>query len=843
MQRSNVNLRGKALRKLVFCFAAIVLPCSVFASAAGEPPLAVGEQSPVSATVEVADEIDFNRDIRPILSDKCFACHGPDAEHREAELRLDVREAATEDRGGYAAVVAGNADASEAIKRITAEEDYMRMPPEDSGKSLDADEIELLKKWIDGGANYDPPWAYVPPQQHGVPFVQDDSWPLSDIDRFILARIESEGLSPNAEADKITLIRRLSFDLTGLPPTPEEVDAFVGDASPHAYERLVDRLLASEHFGERMAIYWLDLVRFADTVGYHGDQDHNISPYRDWVIDAFNDNMPFDQFTREQLAGDLLPDTTTDQLIATGYNRLLQTSHEGGVQPKEYLAIYGADRVRNISAVWMGATLGCAQCHDHKYDPYTARDFYSMKAFFADIDDAHHLTHGADRIPTMRRPETKMLTRRERQHVAQLTEEIDRLMEQLHLLVDGDQSLAVQVSGEIRSLEAERQRVRESARMMMFTKTMQPRETRILPRGNWLDDSGEIVEPTVPAFLGDIPHAGDRATRLDLANWLTASGDAGVGGLTARVFANRYWYLFFGVGLAKDLQDFGGQGEPPEHPELLDHLALRYLESGWDTKSLVKDIVMSRAYRQTSNATKEQLAYDPENRLYARQSRYRLPAEMVRDSALAVSGLLVDEIGGGSVKPYQPAGYYRHLNFPPRKYQADRDMNQWRRGVYVHWQRQFLHPTFKALDAPSREECTAERPRSNTPLAALALLNDPTFLETASFLAASVLHNGCQKTPSEDGIDDEADDSLFNQRLDFMYRQVLSREPDEAERELLHELYLNCVGEYRDDLDAARKLTHVGIASRPDDLHPAQWAAWTTLGRAVMNCSEAITRN
>src|SRR5262245_42094523 len=460
-----------------------------------------------------------------------------------------------------------------------------------------------------------------------------------------------------------------------------------------------------------MATYWLDLVRYADTVGYHGDQDHHATPYRDYVIDAFNLNLPFDQFTREQLAGDLLPNPTTDQKIATCYNRLLQTSHEGGVQPKEYLAIYAADRVRNLSAVWMGATVGCAQCHDHKFDPYTSRDFYSLAAFFADVDEERHLRGGgSDTVPTKRPPEIPVHTKRERQRLADFDARIADLEKRP---ADDEQKK------QLAALTKQRDSLRKATRLVMVTQAVTPRTVRILPRGNWLDESGPVVDPAVPAFLGKLP-ADRRATRLDLANWLT-DAKAGAGGLTARVFVNRLWYLCFGVGLSKSLEDFGGQGEPPVYPELLDNLAVEFVESGWDVKHMVKLIVTSRSYRQASLESPALRDRDPENRLYARQGRWRLPAEMVRDNALAASGLLVVDVGGGVAKPYQPAGYYRHLNFPKREYVSDTDVRQWRRGVYVHWQRQYLHPMLRAFDAPVREECTAQRPRSNTPLAALVL--------------------------------------------------------------------------------------------------------------------------
>ncbi len=655
------------------------------------------------------DTVEYNRDIRPILSDKCFYCHGPDAKHREADLRLDDEKTAKD-----AVIVEGKPSESELVRRITSEDESERMPPEDSGKTLTAKEIERIKQWIAQGAKYQPYWAYVPPHQVPVPQVKNKKWSDYWIDRYLLARWEAEGLKPSPDADPVTLIRRLYFDLTGLPPTPEEVEKFIGDPSDKAYRELVDRLLASDHFGERMAVYWLDLVRYADTVGYHGDQDHNISPYRDYVIDAFNDNLAFNQFTREQLAGDLLPDATIDQKIASGYNRLLQTSHEGGVQPKEYLAIYAADRVRNVSNVWMGATVGCAQCHDHKFDPYTAKDFYSLAAFFADLDEAQHFKKGTNALPTSRPPEIKVLTKREREKMAFLEAQIASL-ESNTQQVTADEKLKNEK--QLAELKQQTEALRKSARLTMISVAIAPRTMRLLPRGNWLDDSGPIVHPAVPRFLPQ-PHGKDTPqTRLDLANWLCDT-ERGVGGLTARVFVNRMWYLLFGVGISRSLDDFGGQGEPPIHPELLDRLAIEFYKSGWDVKQIIKQIVHSRAYKQSSLETPAQFAQDPDNRFYARQSRYRLPAEFVRDNALSISGLLDPTIGGPSVKPYQPAGYYRHLNFPTRTYHAHTDSRQWRRGVYVHWQRQFLHPMLKAFDAPSREECVAGRPRSNTPLAA-----------------------------------------------------------------------------------------------------------------------------
>ncbi|MEX1039640.1 MAG: PSD1 and planctomycete cytochrome C domain-containing protein [Pirellulaceae bacterium] len=769
-------------------------------------------------TARASEKPDYNQEVRPILTENCFACHGPDPEHREADLRLDVGQHAHE----YA-IVPGDLDGSEAFQRIISDDADAQMPPPEFGKVLSAQQIDILRRWIEHGAEYEPYWAYVPPKRHPVPEVENEAWSQTEIDRFLLARMESKGFKPAPEADKVTLIRRLSFDLTGLPPTPEEVDDFLQDDSPTAYEKVVDRLLSSDRYGERMAVYWLDLVRFADTVGYHGDQEHNITPYRDYVLDALNDNLPFDQFTREQLAGDLLPESTIDQKIATGYNRMLQTTHEGGLQEKEYLAIYAADRVRNLSSVWMGATVGCAQCHTHKFDPYTIKDFYAMAVFFADVDEAQHFRLGSNALPTKRPPEIPVHTRREREQIAKLEAQISEAKQEIEAQgEDANPELVAQR----KQLEKELETLKNATRVTMVTESIEPREMRVLPRGDWLDDSGEVVTAAIPEFMGVLETEGKRATRLDLANWLTDPQE-GVGGLTARVFVNRLWYLLYGVGLSKSLDDFGGQGEPPVHPELLDHLAIDFYESGWDIKQMVKQMVMTAAYRQSSDTTAEIRGEDPLNRFYTHQSRHRLPAEMIRDNALATSGLLNLAYGGPSVKPYQPDGYYRHLNFPTRTYKSSEDEQQWRRGVYVHWQRQFLHPTLKAFDAPSREECTAERPRSNTPLAALALLNDPSFVEAARAFASRILLEG--------GDTDEA-------RIRFAYKAALSRPLEPDELEVLVEVLTENREKFRAHPEEAAKLLEVGIASREQQLDAAELAAWTQVARVIFNLDEFIAR-
>jgi hypothetical protein len=767
--------------------------------------------------VSAGEEIDFNRHIRPILSENCFSCHGPDSATREADLRLDREEAALADRGGYAAIVPGDPEASEFLRRIKSTDEFEQMPPVDSGKKLKPAEIELLTRWILEGAKWSPAWSYVAPKRHEVPAVINKSHVRNWIDNFVVARLEHEEIDPTEPADPVTLVRRLHFDLVGLPPKPEVVDAFVANPSDAAYEKLVDELLASPHFGERMAMMWLDLVRFADTVGYHGDQTHNIWPYRDYVIHAFNTNLPFDQFTREQLAGDLLPDCTEDQLIASGYNRLLQTSHEGGVQLKEYRAIYLADRVRNVSQVWMGATVGCAQCHDHKYDPYTARDFYSLGAFFADIEDERHLVddRGLNALPSPRYPEKEVLSAYQRDKLVELDRRIDIATR------EGDEQ-------SLKDLRDQRDKLAKQKALTMISHSIEPREVRVQARGDWQDESGEIVEPAVPAFLGKARPDDARASRLDLANWFTDS-ERGIGGLTARVMVNRYWALMFGEGLARVLDDFGGQGEPPSHPELLDNLAGEFVESGWDTKHVLKIIVMSATYRQSSQADAATIEHDPLNVLLARQNRFRVPAESVRDALLSVSGLIDLTVGGPSVRPYQPPKHYRYLNFPKREYEQSQGSDQWRRGVYMHWQRTFLHPMLKAFDASTREECTAKRPRSNTALSALVLLNDHNSVGAARAFATRILTE--QSVASDAG------------RIDFAFHEAVSRLPNDMQRQVISELLRSSREVYVSDPEAAKTFLAIGMSPVDADLPRDELAAWTSVSRAILNMSETTTRN
>jgi len=761
--------------------------------------------------------ISYNRDVRPILSNSCFACHGPDAAAREARLRLDERQSAVENRGGYFAIDPGNAQESEVMWRLRHDDPDEIMPPPDSGKTITPEQIEIIARWIDSGAKYEPHWSYVPPKRVDLP-VTRQRWSSHPIDRFVLRRLENNGLEPAPEAEAIRLVRRVYFDLTGLPPTPKEVDAFLAEPETTRYEALVTRLTESSHYGERMALEWLDVVRFADTNGYHSDDYRDMHPYRDYVIDAFNANKPYDTFTIEQIAGDLLPTPTKEQIVAAGYNRLNQITSEGGAQPKEYLAKYMADRVRNLGSVWMGATLGCAECHDHKYDPFTARDFYRFGAFFADIEEVGKYEHGKNNYaPFMRFP-----TDEHDATLAEFERELDKIKK-------NEPQTARDRTIQRRKIEDLQEKI--DAFLMtvpssLITKAVEPREVRVLPRGNWMDDSGEIVTAGTPGFLPPLNAEGDRATRLDLARWIVDERNP----LTARTFVNRLWAQFFGTGLSPVLDDLGRQGQWPTHPDLLDWLAVEFMESDWDIKHMVRLILTSKTYRQSTQRSPKALERDPTNRLLAGQNPRRLPAELVRDNALAISGLLNRDIGGPSVRPYQPEGYYKDTYKSvgvPHTYEPSTGDDQYRRGMYTFWKRTFLHPSLLAFDAPTREECTAGRTVSNTPQQALVLLNNPSFTEAARVFATRVL----DEAPSETGA-----------RFAYATRLALSREATEREVRLLWKLLDSQHAHYRSAPEHAQALVSIGFRPPPDHIDPVELAAWTQVCRALLNTHETITR-
>ncbi len=1047
-------------------------------------------------------KVEFNRDVRAILSDKCFHCHGPDKSHRKSGLRLDVREDALKPaKSGDIAIVPGKPDESQLVARIFSEDKDEVMPPPEEHKTLTAAQKETLKRWIAEGAEYQQHWAYITPKRPAVPGIADrglriadwekrdatrgaelrkrlgeiEKWPRNPIDAFVLDRLLQQGLAPSPEAAPTTLARRIHLDLLGIPPTPEQVKAFTaesirrggggdsrgtedGRANPQSAIR---NLLSSPHFGERMAVPWLDAVRFADTVGFHGDQRLNVFPYRDYVIAAFNANKPFDQFTIEQLAGDLLPKPTQEQLIATGFNRLNMVTREGGAQPGEYLTKYSGDRVRTVSSAWLGSSMGCAECHDHKFDPFLARDFYSMSAFFADVkqwgvyqdydytpnpdlrgwsndhpfppeievenaalklrqetlatrivqlvekldagqksafskwrEDALAQLKGApsgwlaltptggtqqpatpkktakpkpaaepaavpefqiadeNRVVFAAGPGTKSsiefqpaagwlaavriellpdeshggkilrgnaksaalkvaftsrksgttaatnlaMRQADADHAlpryyngfAQLgiggawsianasapataawlldapiriavgdtlsVQIDDNLASSLRVAISplaapearGDWASLVKIAqsdspaaralwlastaadkaryAELKTLAQRIAECRNGRAMTLVTKAVaEPMPIRVLARGNWQDDTGEIVKPAPPGFLTPpVDAETKRLTRLDLAKWLVAPENP----LTARVFMNRLWKQFFGNALSAQVNDLGAQGEWPTHPELLDWLAVEFRESGWNVKHMVELIVSSAAYRQDSNLRRELREADPENRLLASQNPRRLEAEFVRDNALSIAGLLNLEIGGPSALPYQPAAYYENLQFPDREYAADKDERQYRRGLYTHWQRTFLHPMLANFDAPSREETACSRTVANTPQQALTLLGDPTFVEAARAFATKLL-----AAPSNDD----------RERIASAFQQALARAPREKEAHSLAAFLATQREHFQANPDDAKKLLRVGLTPAKT-ANEAELAAWTSLCRVMLNLHETITR-
>ncbi|MGE3806749.1 MAG: PSD1 and planctomycete cytochrome C domain-containing protein [Gemmataceae bacterium] len=1009
-----------------------------------------------STPAEAEEKVSFNRDIRPILADNCFRCHGPDARARTSGLRLDTREGALEPRKRKpAAVLPGKADDSMLFQRIITADPKKVMPPPETDKHLTVKQRELIKRWIEQGAEYQGHWAFIKPERPALPAVKNSAWVRNPIDRFVLARLEAEGLKPSAEADKITLIRRATLDLTGLPPTPAEVDAFLKDTAPDAYEKMVDRLLASKRFGEHMARYWLDLARYGDTHGLHFDNERALWKYREWVIRAYNENKPFSEFAVEQLAGDLLPNATVDQRIATGFNRCNVTTNEGGSISEEVLVRYAVDRTETMGTVFMGLTLGCAVCHDHKFDPIGQKEFYQLFAFFnsaADsamdgntlapppilrlpspeqekqakaieeqiklarqkitdtlaqttyaepasvppsngeprefvwIDDdtpagvqrhgdwnfvaapapvlsgktsmvrsaegitqhfftgakkplkvgagdklfahvfldpknppaevmlqfndgtwEHRATWGKDVIPwgtagspsrfaAGQLPETGKWVRLEveaakvglapgalingwafTQHGG--TAHWDKAgivtrnpqdgggfeslaawekfeKAQTKSTVPGDVRNAIKVAPdkrndqqkkqildyflvnvypktkpvfaplqkEIELLEKQKKDLDNSIPLtMVMAELPNPRETHLLIRGQY-DKKGDKVERNVPEVFPPLPKEAP-VNRLGLARWLIDPNHP----LTSRVAVNRYWQQYFGLGLVKTSEDFGIQGEWPSHPDLLDWLAVEFIESGWNIKKLQRLIVTSAAYRQSSVVTPELVKRDPDNVLLARGPRFRLDAEVVRDAALYTAGLLVEEIGGRSVKPYQPEGIWEAIGFNgsnTRDYKRDKGEDLYRRSLYTFWKRTAPPPSLMAFDAPSRETCVARRARTNTPLQALALMNDTQYVEASRMLAERMIAAG--KTPAE--------------RLSSGFKLATARQPSEAELKVLLLQYELHHKHYEANKPAAEKLLSIGETKRNAALDPIDHAAYTMVANLILNLDETITK-
>jgi hypothetical protein len=716
------------------------------------------------------------------------------------------------------------------------------MPPPEENKPLSAADKELLAKWIAEGAKYQTHWAFARPRRPELPAVEQSEWPRGAIDAFVLARLDREGLQPAREADKPTLVRRLALDLTGLPPTLAEVEAFLAEERPDALERLVDRLLASPRYGERMAVDWLDAARYADTHGYHIDSGRDMTRWREYVIDSFNRNLPYDRFTVEQIAGDLLPETgdreqDLRQKLASGFNRNHMINFEGGAIPQEYLNAYIIDRVNTTGTVFLGLTVGCTQCHDHKFDPLSQREFYQLYAFFNNLPE-----NGLDGRTGNAPPMLRFPTRAQQEQLDELAAEIKAV--EVKIGGGGESSGPTPSDEETKQLKAElaalkKQQTDLEAKVpssMVMQEKPEPGETFVLLRGAY-DKPGDKVAAEVPAFLPPLPEDAPK-NRLGLARWLVSPENP----LTARVTVNRHWQMFFGTGLVRTAEDFGSQGELPSHPELLDWLAAEIQETGdrgqetagWDVKRLMRRFVTSATYRQTSVVTPTLLAKDPDNRLLARGPRFRLQAEFVRDQALFHSGLLDSRIGGHSVSPYQPPGLWEELmsradgdKWTAQKYTQSHGVDLYRRTMYTFWKRTCPPPTLATLDAPDRETCVVRRSRTNTPLQALVLMNDPTYVEAARKFAERVLREG---------------GTTLEERLSIAFRSVLARPPAVAEIALLRGVYAEQLERFRRSPDAARGLLGIGEAPTDEQLDRAEIAAWTMVISAILNTDEALTK-
>lgn len=774
-----------------------------------------------SASGVVAEESDkpvsYDRDIRPLLSNRCFSCHGPDAHSRAADLRLDKPDG-PEGAVGFV-IEPGYVEDSELWTRIISEDESDMMPPPESHlEPFDEAERDLIRRWIESGAKYEGFWAFEPPVKAALPAVEQPKLSSAPIDKFVAAQLESEGRSPQSSADARTLIRRVTFDLIGLPPTREEIAQFETDyaANPDtAWEALVDGLLARPQFGEHVGRYWLDLVRFADSNGMHKDFYRNHVAYRDWVIRAFNENLGYDDFLKYQLAGDLYPQPTDEQLVASGFHRLHLIIDAGTALPEESFSKNVIDRVTSVGTAFLGLTIQCAQCHDHKYDPITQKDFYAMSSFFNNID-ASAETPGRT-TNGLQEPFITLGSPRQKQQLVDLDLQISDLQQQVNVEKDADAKSKLE--SQLKTAKKNRtQFLKTQPHAMVMKEREEVRPTYILDLGQY-DSPGEEVQRNTPEFLPPLDTDADTPTRMDLANWFVDSKNP----LTARVAVNRIWQQFFGVGLVKTSEDLGNQGEVPSHPELLDYLAVTFVESGWDVKDLMKQIVMTKTYRQSSVAPPEQYQSDPENRLLARGSRYRLDAEMIRDQILATSGLLSEKVYGPSVKPPQPPGLWEAVSMTGEVYQPDQGEDVYRRSVYTYWKRSMPHPQLTIFNAPIRDACVARRERTNTPLQALLLLNEPEYLGAARKLALRTL--------------EQPDDK----RISFIWETVTGTLPDADEQQNLKQLLSDLWKKY----DASPELTKelCGDEEVPAEIDRRELAAWTVVGNLLYSLDVTKTKN
>lgn len=794
-----------------------------------------------AAEAEKAGEaVDFAREVLPVLSDKCFVCHGPDGENKDV-LRLDTLALATRDLGGYRAIDPQSPEDSELLARIHSAD--QPMPPKDAEKQLSPAERDLLDRWIRQGGSYATHWAFIPPKKVDPPGVAVDSAGHA-IDAFVRHRLAQRGIDLAEEADRSTLARRAALVLTGLPPEPEQLSDFLADSREDAYERFVDRLLASPRFGEHQARYWLDAVRYGDTHGLHLDNRRGIYPYRDWVVHSLNKNLPLDKFITWQLAGDLLPDPTLEQLAATGFVRMNPSTAEGGVIPAEFQAKNNFDRVETLGTVLLGMSLTCARCHSHKYDPISQTEYYRLLAFFNNTAENALDGNRYEYAPTVAAPASVAAWNQ----WSQLQEERDRLLVQAEKLFSDHQSLrsaaqqpwaaagraqrwslltdakgpfvAFDVHQAASELAAQMTEVEKAFAPTLVAKELpQPRTTRLLQRGEYDLPTGEPLEPGVPSVMGTLPETASH-DRLGLARWLTSREHPLVG----RVWVNRIWQRVFGYGLVRSPEEFGLQGQQPTHPELLDWLAVELQDSGWDLKHMLRLMVTSRTFRQQS-AWRQQFD-DPENRWLARGPRFRLDAEVIRDTALWASGLLDREMGGEGIKPYQPAGLWSALMHPAsntKKYERDEGRRLYRRSLYVYWKRTCPHPMLTLFDAPSREASCVKRSRTNTPLQSLGLLNETQRVEAARVLAGRLLQ--------------EADDDTA--RLNRLFMLLACRQPSDTERSACTKLLAAMRDRYQDAREDAARLLSVGDAPQ-DEFDVAEHAAWTQVAVTVLASDLAI---